>query len=605
VTSRVTTLALKLVCLLHVVSLFVFSAPSELFHGEPLLYIDHAVHTHRIFVYRAGLLEGGLPWGYDPALAAGFVMRPSEDLGAKPQQVLGVLLPFLSPGSVERLCLFLAALTVPLWTWLACRALRLAPEATLGSVAYVVFALWFSRILQDYLRWGLLAFVAASSFAPLVLARFLVFLDRPSTRSYLAATGALAAICLLHVQATWSVAPALAALTILARPVTWRARLAALSMPGVALVANAFWIVPFVLGQRMDAGPHEHHEALLVNRHLTFESWSQVLDEVNLLRVASVLVALIGAVRVARGAGRRWAFSYLTSGSLALFLGYLGSFLLGGRFQPVRFLVTGFLLLAPVIGAGVVEVLRRVRGPRPLVLVGAFLVLLVVALRPAGYGPGPIRGHDSFVRLSEFVERKTMTDERLMVQSFDGFRYEGYEARALPLVWDREVVGCTYSVVRDPAQFLRDFLLGRRLADWTPDDLNRALDRWGISWVFTRTDDAHELLARVAGGPGEPVGPYRAFHFPNRTDRFLVGQGRAIARVNRFDLSGVHAPDGRVVLRYRFHPAWRAPEGVTIFRHVVPEDPYGFLGLEGPPESLTLHFDTRAMLFERWPLAGG
>lgn len=58
---------------------------------------------------------------------------------------------------------------------------------------------------------------------------------------------------------------------------------------------------------------------------------------------------------------------------------------------------------------------------------------------------------------------------------------------------------------------------------------------------------------------------------------------------------------GRVVLRYRYHPAWKGPPGLRIERHPVPEDPAGFLSLIDPPREAVLRFDPRAMLSAPWP----
>ena len=92
--AKFSGLVLVFVFLIHVLATFLFFPPLQIFKAEPLRYSDHPVHTHRVFMYRQGLLESGLPWGYDPAVAAGFVMRPSGDAGAKPQQFLGALLLF-------------------------------------------------------------------------------------------------------------------------------------------------------------------------------------------------------------------------------------------------------------------------------------------------------------------------------------------------------------------------------------------------------------------------------------------------------------------------------------------------------------------------------
>lgn len=170
----------------------------------------------------------------------------------------------------------------------------------------------------------------------------------------------------------------------------------------------------------------------------------------------------------------------------------------------------------------------------------------------------------------------------------------------LPLVLGREVVGNTFPLEGDPAQFLQHGLLGRRFEDWSAEELRAALDRWGISWVFTRTEEAAQLIRTATHSEGVCVGRYRAFRTLSRPSRFLIGDGNLTAKVNRIDLSNLVAKDGLVVLRYRYHPAWKTPSGVRIERYEIPEDPRGFLAVRNPPSVVSLRFDAWGMLTASW-----
>ena len=108
--SKIETFVLVSIFLIHATATCSFFPPREILRVKPLYHKDHSVHTHRVHLYRQALLESGLPWGYDPFVAAGMVMRPSGDAGAKPHQVLGVILFFLPPGTVVRLFLFVVVL---------------------------------------------------------------------------------------------------------------------------------------------------------------------------------------------------------------------------------------------------------------------------------------------------------------------------------------------------------------------------------------------------------------------------------------------------------------------------------------------------------------
>jgi hypothetical protein len=128
------------------------------------------------------------------------------------------------------------------------------------------------------------------------------------------------------------------------------------------------------------------------------------------------------------------------------------------------------------------------------------------------------------------------------------------------------------------------------------------MNRWGVTWVFVQTNEAHALLAAVTGASSVTVGEYRAFQVPSAsTSRFLVGRGRVAAQVNRFDLSDVEADNGLIVLRYRYHPAWRSDSGQPVRRYPIPEDNTGFIAMENPGRNVTLRFDPAGMLRASWP----
>jgi hypothetical protein len=189
----------------------------------------------------------------------------------------------------------------------------------------------------------------------------------------------------------------------------------------------------------------------------------------------------------------------------------------------------------------------------------------------------------------------------LLIQSPDGYRLSGYETKVFPLRFEREVIGSTFPVEHDPAQFLDQILLGRELKDWSKDELKTALARWGVSWVFTVNSEGYALLADTIGKPIATVGDYRAFHVSSAPTRFLIGDGLIEAQVNRIELKRLRPKDGVIVIRYRYHPSWRATPNIPVFSYPIPEDPSGFIALKDPPESVTLRFDPLALMAKHWP----
>src|SRR5262249_9008289 len=153
--------------------------------------------------------SGELPWGYDPAVGAGVVLRPTTDAGAKPQQLLGAMLPFFTEGRILRLFLFVGALTLPVWPLLAARRLGFPLGAHVWVAVVLIAPAWLYQNFEGFFQWGLAAFAFAAYFSPLVLVLFLRFLDQPSWGRYSAAVLSLSLVSLLHVLGPIVLAPVL------------------------------------------------------------------------------------------------------------------------------------------------------------------------------------------------------------------------------------------------------------------------------------------------------------------------------------------------------------------------------------------------------------
>ena len=136
--------------------------PSHLLSGDPLLLGDYPLHTHRIHVYRNALKESGLPWGCDPAVCAGLVMSPTEDIGAKPLQIIGTALPFVSEARIILWLAFLGVVCLPVGVLMACRSLRLPAAALNGALVSLLFLFWTNPNLALAFRWGMISFTAAN-----------------------------------------------------------------------------------------------------------------------------------------------------------------------------------------------------------------------------------------------------------------------------------------------------------------------------------------------------------------------------------------------------------------------------------------------------------
>ena len=608
---------------LHLGATLLFFPPSELLSDKPIMGADHPFHAYDAHLYREALRSGDWPWGYDPALSAGKVLRPNQDSGGRPQEVLTALLPFLSPGTVVRWFLFVGVLLFPLGTLLATRCLGLAQGARVWSLATLLSLGWLYPAFLGFFKWGMVAFASAAYLSPFALALFGRYLERPHWRRYWGLLGLLSLMLLFHVLGLVVIAPALLLYAILARPLAWRWRLPAFAAPLGAGLVNAFWLVPLALALTM---PDPPGRAFAWNPpDLNYLNLDQLLAVLSPLRVAvscaGLAVGVYGFVLLARHSGRRTAGLFAVAGLTGLLLKFGGSFVPGVfLMQPSRFILPAVAVMTIPAGLTLFRLCTALRVPSGFGAVAFAIAITVLAsimpqregsVEHVNYAGKTERHGGSFVlrlptseilaverdALLRFIREQTSPDDRLLIQTMIQC-----EPLVFPMLTGREVVSNTYLDLHDPAQFLRHTLLGRSLDEWRPEDLRVTLDRWGISYAIAGTATAIQLLTKTTGHPGQPAGTYRAFRVGPPSSRFLVGDGLASARINRIELSDLRPRGGMVVLRYRYHPAWKAEPPVAITPYPIPEDPSGFIALIEPPQRVTLRFEPWRMLRAEWPV---
>jgi hypothetical protein len=329
-----------------------------------------------------------------------------------------------------------------------------------------------------------------------------------------------------------------------------------------------------------------------------FQSWAELATYFTIGRTAiyvvGVSVASIGLLVMARAVGRDAAMAFGVAGFSCLVLSVFGSFIpIFSRTQPQRLLIPATVFLAVPTGV-LIEICLRRRGIPPAItalIVAVELAILTIAQGWLQTIP-QVAASDMLVG---FVRNHTTAEDRLLIQTLD------HQGKAMPIALGREVIGITYPERSDPSQFKTDIVFGKPLHAWRPAQLLETLQLYGITLVFTRTDEAESLFAKTLSVPGESLGLYHMFPVRLSTGRFLIGDGQVKARVNHLELSRLRPEGGLIVLRYRYHPAWRTAGGEAVQRYPVPGDRAGFIALYDPPTELQLEFSPWAMLWTPWP----
>ena len=80
-----------------------------------------------------------------------------EDIGAKPLQIIGTALPFVSEARIILWLAFLALVCLPVGVLMACRSLRLPAAALNGALVSLLFLFWTNPNLALAFRWGMIS----------------------------------------------------------------------------------------------------------------------------------------------------------------------------------------------------------------------------------------------------------------------------------------------------------------------------------------------------------------------------------------------------------------------------------------------------------------
>ena len=211
---------------------------------SPVLVVDHAIHEYHGALGARFLREHGTTWGYDPFFMAGYPETPVWDSSSN----LSILFQTLAGGRYSPaaykvgllICVVLTVALVPAGAWAL--GLGIMDVAVTALLAWLVF---WAGAASDLWRSGLFAFELASGGLPLLIGLALRLDARPTPARWgvLVGTGAL----LVFAHVTTPII-ALGAVAGFAATATWhhdrRWALALAATPVLALLANAFWLVP-------------------------------------------------------------------------------------------------------------------------------------------------------------------------------------------------------------------------------------------------------------------------------------------------------------------------------------------------------------------------
>jgi hypothetical protein len=596
--TRAATALLCLVLAANALFALAVVPPRVLLGGEPIARIDYALHFSRAVTADEFLTRSGRAWGYDPHFMAGYPMGTVFDVNTKFLQLVVSLLHHLgvSLPTAFNLFVFVSVLLPSFLVWLAARNFRASPveSALAAGIALLVYGV-DPEVAKTW-RFGVITSGMAMYSFPLALSFVYRFAEERQPRWYVAFVASAILMSVLHPMSfLLFYVPLSLYLVLRAGRVDWGVWSALLLIAGGSLLLNAFWILPVLANLRYKtySGFHWVGDLAALRRDL--------LGLKGGLRLVIAVPAALGLVAWSR-AGRREAVRFLLFPILGLTaLGYLG-----GELPPLRQvqtyrcnLIAAMLLTVPA-GVGVARMLARLRAAVPrytLARWGWAAIALVVAFGLVGMGWGL---HRLTPRLPKGLRSYTLqpldtTDRRvvdwLRDRPLGGRRVmiERWQLGALvPWRTGAEVIGGPYPLIwlqhnYTNFAFLSSLgvpeevrLFGRKLSDFSPQELRDYLGTYNVGWVVAYTE---ESIGRFGGADWlrevDRVGRYRIFESTDPGTPFLKGTGSARAEYGAIHVSG--ASRGELVLKYHWAPFLVSDPPQEIVPQTVLDDPVPFI----------------------------
>jgi hypothetical protein len=601
--------ATLIILLVHGAAACLFLPPTCLVDGLPLLNIDYAHHWHFAYIYEQAARQGMPPWGYDPLTLPGQWIDLSID-SSRPYELLALL---VGPTLGVKLFIYLGIVAAPLCVYAGCRAFDVRAEYRVWILLAAVVTIWLTNANNFMLTCGLMPFFTAVYGSFLSLALFCRFAYGPTPGRFALFVLSSSLTFFLHPFAPVIIFLPLVLLTLLAPALRVRWRIASISSPVLIATVNAFWLVPMLASAILGSRPEwEPVHPMILKGNMTFADWPHFVKFISqphqlAANILGFLFVAYGTTRIVPSDRKLIRVALVATWLTLLVIYWCGSFIGPLRLlQPNRFGMPYRLFLLVLAIPACVDTLRWMRLPLYLT---AGVAIVVVAVFVTAKGkllrlPRDPHAYD----LLTYVREETRADDRIAVQMRDD---EDFACLALPGFLGREILSTCYPNVIDPIQFTSspfypvqadNVFLGRKLGAWNVQDLKESLERFGISVVITRSDDWEQMLEKVAGPPVARRGPYAVYRVFECSERFLVGSGHVHAAVNRLKLSDLAPENGRVVIKYRYHPGWTCVGGCQIRPYKIPNDRYGFIEVVNPPKDLDLTFEPWRAIFAPWPV---
>lgn len=602
-----------------------FGGPGSLSDSRPVVAGRHPLHFYHGLLGAETLRQRLGTACYDPNFQAGYPKTPVFDGGCRPVEMLLFLSGDDSGPAVYKRGLLIGCILVPIVFVLAGRGAGLTPSGSCLAGAFGC-AVWWSPGIRSILDNGHLDFLIAG----LAAIVFVPWLDRYQREPGLTAWFVLALASLVgwfgHPVVWIGLAPILGLYYLAVAPrhgLAWHLGLFGIVLFGIA--PNSVWL--------WEWGRFWWLRQPSVDDIAPLPTWGAVVDSwaghAKLLGPAPfgwplVVLGVLGCVRWCREGRGCVAALIVGTAAFAFFIARMGkvwSPLSNGEADQAAALVVGLATLpAAAWLAGAARRAGR-ESAAAMFAVAAILVLgwsgpsvdsarstLQLKIEPIAIG---LTG-DQQELVRGLTERTTPEARILVEETPTGERGWNWTA-LLPWLTNRAYLGGLDPDAKFEHAFCRlrgDTLNGRRLTDWTDEDLEEFARRYNVGWVLVRSASAHDRWRRVPFAREiaqyRDGGDVRVFELDRPRSFALAGQAKweqaGRRKIVLTDLVPVDAPhpDGGilpakvVVLSLHYQAGLRADPGVlAVERDSDPYDPIPMIRLRvtGPLSRVVLSWE--------------
>ncbi len=605
-----------------------FNSIDDLTNSDPVLNVDWTSQYYWAFAARKFNELDSRMWGYDPNFMAGYPLSFVFN-SALPVQMAAVFFGSFNLARVIKAVYVISFALVPFTLYFSIRQFGIGRAASLAACALGVVYFWAAENAW-FGHMGMISGAFMLHFYLVPLSLFIRFLRSRDNRGFTLLFFAFIIAFTIHKTAFTLVLPVGLVWFVYYSPTLakreWGMILALFLF---ALLFNMHWLYPFFkyLGLKVEDPATTFFQNTdpfrVIADLLPIPPWQPFPGAA----VARLLIVALGAL----GLWRAREEGTIPFSPLVFALAMLGAFSYFGslapslrHLQPYRHSVAYFYLWLPAAAVGFSFLQKKLGGldrssvptwlspltliPAPARLAAPFALILGATLFVipnftlfARVAPLTTKMDKDCRAALQWIETRTADDSRILIEDINAWPGERGKTiyggarfvQILPLLADRELIGGPLPnafIKHHHAGFHDGLFLGRRIFEFSDEELGATLDLYNIGWVICWTDESKERFGSYGPAQKEDAGfsYLEAFRIEREPSFFLEGSGKVESRLGRIDLSELITKSGRVVVSYHWVEGLESDPPSRLVKVDLGGDPVGFIGVEDPPPKLSV-----------------